>query len=87
MGEVYWSPLRFYPGAMILAAVVNSEDEKAARQRFINQYPNNEIGILKGTRDFATAYIQVLKGSASIREIGYEFKPLSTYFKSCFLEA
>lgn len=55
VGDRYWSPLRYYPGAMILAAVANSEDEKAARQRFINKYPQNEIGILKGTRDFATA--------------------------------
>ncbi len=74
VGNRYWSPLRFYPGAMILAAVANSEDEKAARQRFINQYPNDEIGILKGTRDFATAYIQVLRGSSSIREIGCELE-------------
>jgi hypothetical protein len=72
VGDRYWSPLRFYPGAMILASVANSEDEKAARQRFIDQYPNDEIGILKGTRDFATAYIQVLRGGASIREIGRE---------------
>ncbi len=70
VGEVYWSPLRFYPGAMILAAVANSEDEKAARKRFLSRYPDTEIGILKATRDFASAYIQVLKGGASIDQIG-----------------
>ncbi|NER01309.1 MAG: hypothetical protein F6K17_01030 [Okeania sp. SIO3C4] len=70
VGDRYWSPLRYYPGAMILAAVANSEDEKAARQRFISQYPQSQVGILKGTRDFAAAYIKVLRGGTSIKEIG-----------------
>ncbi|NEN93792.1 MAG: hypothetical protein F6K48_34920 [Okeania sp. SIO3H1] len=70
VGDRYWSPLRYYPGAMILAAVANSEDEKAARQRFINQYPQSQVGVLKGTRDFAAAYIKVLRGGVSIKEIG-----------------
>ncbi len=70
VGDRYWSPLRYYPGAMILAAVANSEDEKAARERCIAQYPQDQIGVLKGTRDFAKEYVRVLRGNLSIKDIG-----------------
>ena len=70
IGNRYWSPLRYYPGAMTLAAVANSEDEKAARDRYMAQHDNTEAGMLRGLRDFSKGYIHSLRGGVSIREIG-----------------
>ena len=55
---------------MTLAAVANSEDEKAARDRYMAQYDNTQVGMLKGLRDFSKGYIHSLRGGISIREIG-----------------
>lgn len=81
MGNRYWSPLRYYPGAMTLAAVANSEDEKAARNRYMAQYDESEIGMIKALRDFSRDYIKSLRGSVSIREIGpdNQKQPVSTH--------
>ena len=67
----FHTPLRYYPGAMTLAVLANGEDEKAARERILNNYPQNLKGQLAGLQFFTKEYISALRGYKSLQSIGY----------------
>ncbi len=68
----FHTPLRYYPGAMTLAVLANSQDEKAARQRVLDAYPSDLKGQLEGLKAFTQEYISALRGYKSLKAIGYE---------------
>ncbi|MBE9124733.1 MULTISPECIES: hypothetical protein [unclassified Coleofasciculus] len=68
-GGRFWRS-RYYPGEMTLACVANHNEEKAARQRVLVQYPNDLIGQLKGLQAFTQAYIPALKDGRGFKHLG-----------------
>ena len=67
----FWD-CRFYAAPMMLAALANSEAEKAARARVMANYPHTELGYLQGLRAFTEEYVLALKGSQSLEAIGQQ---------------
>jgi hypothetical protein len=57
---------------MMLAALANSEQEKAARQRVMAKYEPTTLGYLQGLRQFSREYVRALRGSISLDDIGRE---------------
>ena len=65
----FWD-VRFYAPVLMLAALANSEQEKAARQRIMDNFEPTEYGYLEGLRAFADEYVQTLRGSKRLQDIG-----------------
>lgn len=65
----FWDCI-FCPGPMTLAALANNQDEQAAFQRVLSNYPNTTKGYLQALRHFTPLYISALKGSISLKSIG-----------------
>lgn len=65
----YWDCL-YYTPPMELAALANSEDEKAARRRILSRYPNTLRGHLAGLKHFSDEYLFALKSGIPIQQIG-----------------
>ena len=65
----FWDT-RFYAAPMMLAALANSEQEKAARMRILENFEPTELGYLQGLRAFADEYVQALRGSKRLQDIG-----------------
>ena len=56
----FWDS-RYYPAEMLLATVASGEDERAARDRALAQFPNTESGRIRGLATFTPSYIAALK--------------------------
>lgn len=65
----YWD-VDFAAPPMMLGALANAEDEKLARQRIFAQYPKDVLGGLNALKRFTEEYVQTLRGSKSLRDIG-----------------
>lgn len=65
----FWDT-RFYAAPMMLAALANSEQEKAARMRILENFEPTELGYLQGLRAFTDEYVQALRGSKRLQDIG-----------------
>jgi hypothetical protein len=65
----FWDTKFFIP-PMLLAALANNQDEKAARTRIMGQYPKTERGYLLGLKEFTEAYTQCLAGSRRLQDVG-----------------
>ena len=59
-GGRFWNA-SYYPAPMLLAAVVNSPEETAARSRILSRYPATIPGQLQGLKAFSDKYLQVIQ--------------------------
>ncbi len=67
----YWS-CRYFPALLELAALANSPDEKAARKRILQKYPNTQLGILQGLGEFAWELSKSFSSDSPLSQIGME---------------
>jgi len=65
----YWSCM-YFPGLIDLAALANSPDEKAARQRILSKHPNTELGILEGLAEFSYELSKSFSSGSQLSLIG-----------------
>ena len=65
----YWDCL-YFPSSYELAALANSPDEKAARNRILQSFPNNLNGLLHGTGEFAYQLNKAFASNTPLSLIG-----------------
>lgn len=66
----FWD-CHFHAGPMMLAALASGEDEQAARERILANYPKTIRGYLQGIHHFSKEYILAARGNKSLKSIGF----------------
>lgn len=64
----FWDS-RYYPAEMLLATVASGEDERAARDRALTQFPSTESGKIRGLAAFTPIYVAALKEGNGFTQI------------------
>jgi len=61
---------RYYSPPLMLAALANGEEERAARERVMQTHPRTLEGYLRGLRQFSDQYQLARRGSIRLADIG-----------------
>jgi hypothetical protein len=76
--DLYWSCL-YFPSLIALAALANGQDEKEARSRIQQKYPDTELGTLEALGEFSYALSKSLSSGSELSRIGIDKNETKTY--------